>query len=383
MRGARPLLLAAGILGGMAGAQEASFRLATGLKVEVHSAHQRPFLHAFLRVDLPEDLGEGDRQFLQELLTGAGGDALDRKAHQRALADRALLIDLLDRPGSWTWVVSGESPEQDGALEALARAAARPNLGEAWMAAQGAGLSQPAGREAFLGRLGLPGGVRPLPSGSSLARALALHRLLVRPERSTLRIQGDVSLAQAHELVRRHFGAWAPGAPDPLPGEAPRPDTARVLVAPGEGGPALWVGVAPPRGPWDPLATLVLERRLRGLLEGQGGALVQRRGLAPGTAPLQAAQAFLAELDRRLAAPLTGAELADAREALGRAQVLASLHPGLPAPEPSADAPAALQARLTPEAVRGRLVLLLEGLGRESQAGLEALGLGSPVFFSR
>ncbi len=374
-----------GILPVLAATPEPLFRMPSGLTVVLRPEPVRPLVRLTLRVDLPSDLAEADLQLLGAAMArgGAGPFPAQVLARQMAVEGHAWAFGVRGR--TLVWSVLADSQDQEGAAELLAHQVLRPDLVEGWQRLQAEGKDR-SGRQVFRALRAQDPAHWVLPEGGTLLRLLALGRSLLRPERASLTLQGDVTAAQARQLALLQFGTWRPGDPDPLPDPAPRMAGARVLVAPGPEGRVLRVALRPISGPegLQAASKALLTFRLRGLFLAGDDGLVHQRVLEGGENHLKALQALLAELDRRLArAPgttdlhaLEAARAAERlRQGLEPARALEAL--------PDALSPDQMPPLLDPAALRSRLVVLLEGAGPEDQAALANLGLGPVQPFNR
>ena len=212
---------------------------------------------------------------------------------------------------------------------------------------------------------------------------IALHRAHYRPDNAVLVMAGDIGLAEAVALARRHFGGWkAPAQPLPAPppvAGAPGKD-ALTLVDMGAAAGQASVTVAlpiPARGaadnPEGAVTNAVLglgyssrinfEIRIkRGLSYGAGSSFDARRGggllLASTQTKNESAAEVLqlvhAQLDSLLQAPVPADELA-ARKAtlIGNLSRSVETTAGL-----AGQVAALVTAGLPPDALRGRIAAL-------------------------
>lgn len=369
----------------LAAAPEPLFRLPSGLTVVLRSDPVCPLVRLTLRVDLPDDLAEADLHLLGSALARGGAGPFAAPALARQLEAEGHTWSFEIRGRSLVWSVLADSQDQEGAAEVLAHRVLRPDLVEGWQRLRGE-TAEPSGREAFRARWVRDPAHWTPPEGASPARLLAVARVVLRPERATLLLQGDVMPAQARQLALLQFGTWRPGPAEPLPEPAPRQPEARALVAPGPEGRVLRMALRPFPGEEGPLAAheAVLAHRLGGLFFQKEGALLHQRTLTAGETHAQALGSVLADLDRRLAG---SPDLSDLR-ALEAARASAALRQGLEPAGASSALPEILPLeRLGPlleaATVRKRLVVLLEGAGPEDQAALADLGLGPVQRFNR
>lgn len=216
MRGL-PLFLPAVLLGTLAAGELQEFRTPNRLRVILESRHERPLVRLELRTAWEARELPGGKECAGELMCaildrcGAGG--LNRFALERSLGDRGLKLGFEGRRSSLSWSMLADSQDQEEAFQFLAHAVFRPSLAEGISATQREAKREVSPEDAFRAALGFPTeGVTVCEL--ELPELLALHGRLVRPERSVLVIQGDLSLAQARQLVSLHLGTWAP-APVP------------------------------------------------------------------------------------------------------------------------------------------------------------------------
>jgi len=248
------------------------FRLPNGLRVLLAENHERPLVRLEFRTAWqpsrePEGLGE----FLGELLKTSGAGPLSRDAFQGFLEVRALRLSFAVLPRSFAWSILSDSQSQDGAFEALALAATRPDLDGAAMEARRQSLIQAFREQSprirvedrFLRRIGDPSRSL-IPEEGSLNRVeyqalLQLARRILRPENAVLVIQGDMNLSQARQLSMLHLGAWARGSQVPAAARplAQTPPTRTWLIR--EAGTAIQVKLGSPGTAEPPLSASILE----------------------------------------------------------------------------------------------------------------------------
>jgi hypothetical protein len=140
-----------------------------------------------------------------------------------------------------------DSQDQEDAFAFLAHAVFRPSLAEGISATLRDSKPSVTPEDVFRAGLGFPReGITICDLDSAALHAL--YRRLVRPEHAVLLIQGDLSLAQARQLVLLHFGTWAP-APEPAVSDkaASRPSKFQRQAIPGSQRVA-WAGSPPPEG---------------------------------------------------------------------------------------------------------------------------------------
>jgi hypothetical protein len=235
-----PVLIAVSSVYGASGLQE--FRLPNGLRVILSENHDSPLVRFELRTEWnhsEEQNGkEGLGGFLGEALKAGGVSTSTRSAFQGFLEDRALRFSFYARPRYFAWSVLSDNQNQEAAIESLAMAVTRPDLEGAQVEAlrqrtiQGylTKSHRQLAEDAFNRVIGNPDGmVLPEPSILNRIEVADLRTLLkrvLRPERSVLVIQGDVSVSQARQLTMLHLGAWAPGKDEaamPSTGTTPAP----------------------------------------------------------------------------------------------------------------------------------------------------------------
>ncbi len=216
----------------------------------LEARHERPLVRMELRVAWQdgEPLPEGcARELLCSVLGRCGAGGVTRFALERTLADRGLKLNLTGGSRGLAWSMVADSQDQEDAFAFLAHAVFRPSLAEGITATLRDSKPSVTPEDAFRAALGFP------REGITIcdldpAALYALHRRLVRPDHAILLIQGDLSLAQARQLVLLHFGTWAP-TPEPLAAATPGPQSARIprQTIPGSLKIA-WAGSAAPQG---------------------------------------------------------------------------------------------------------------------------------------
>ncbi len=243
------------------------FRTPSGLRVVLEARHECPLVRMELRVAWPtgEAPPEGcASELLGGVLGRSGAGGMNRFALERTLADRGLKLNLAGRQHGLAWSMVADSQDQEDAFAFLAHAVFRPSLAEGITAILRDSKPSVTPVDAFRAALGFP------REGITIcdldaAALYALHRRLVRPDHAILLIQGDLSLAQARQLVLLHFGTWAP-APEPLPEAKPGPQGAGLQRQTVPGNPrTAWAGSPAPQGDARARAAHVL---LSFLLEG-------------------------------------------------------------------------------------------------------------------
>lgn len=385
MKGMVTLLAGASVLMSAAEPAPPGFRLPSGLEVLVHPDAHRPLVRITLRLELPPGLAEADLRLLGAALARGGAGPHAGSSSRRPGRGEGHAWTFEARGTALIWSVLADSQDQEGAAELLAHAVIRPDLAGGWRELQAEAV-EPAGGDAFRsGWTGEPAGWM-APEGATLGRLLALGRALLRPERATLRFQGDATLPQARQLALLQFGTWRPGPADPLPDPVPRLAGSRILLAPGPEGRALHAGFCLPPAPegLQAAAEVLLAHRLAGLFDRSGGQLVHARALQPAEDFPQVLRALLAEIDRRLAAPPGAEDLRILQEERATATLRQRLEPSraFKAP-PDLLSLERIAPLLAPAVVRERLRVLLEGAGPEDQTALAALGLGPVQRFNR
>lgn len=224
------------------------FRTPSGLRVVLEARHERPLVRMELRVawqdaELPP---EGcAREVLCAVLGRCGAGGVTRFALERTLADRGLRLNLEGGQRGLAWSMVADSQDQEDAFAFLAHAVFRPSLAEGITATLRDSKPSVTPEDAFRAALGFPW------DGITIcdldpAALYALHRRLVRPDHAILLIQGDLSLAQARQLVLLHFGTWAP-TPEPPSEVKSESRGARVQRQAVPGSPRIaWAGSAAP-----------------------------------------------------------------------------------------------------------------------------------------
>ncbi|MBK8794523.1 MAG: hypothetical protein IPN59_15720 [Holophaga sp.] len=218
------------------------FRAPNGLRVIVKEQHERSILRVcLLSAWDPTGLSTEQREHalrLRTILSHCGAGGLSRPVLERRLAERGIRVEVEGTEDSLDWTMLADSQDQEDAFELLGHLVFRPSLGDDL---------GPAGESVapevwFRASLGFPApGLGIL--GLGMAERFALHRWLVRPEQSVLVIQGDLSLAQARQLVMLHLGTWSPSSANPEAGGlVPVPQSIPSLAA------GAWVGSPSPGG---------------------------------------------------------------------------------------------------------------------------------------
>lgn len=253
------------------------FRTPSGLRVVLESRHERPLVRLELRVawptvDVPSEGCASD--LLCAVLGRCGAGGVSRFVLERTLADRGLKLGLAGGRQTLAWSMVADSQDQEDAFTFLAHAVFRPSLAEGITATLRDSKPSVTPEDVFRAGLGFPReGIAICDLDSAALHAL--YRRLVRPEHAVLLIQGDLSLAQARQLVLLHFGTWAP-APEPSASDkaAPRPSKLQRQGIPGNQRVA-WAGSPPPEGDARARAAHVLLSLLleRAFQNGVGGGI--------------------------------------------------------------------------------------------------------------
>jgi len=218
------------------------FRAPNGLRVIVKEQHERSILRVcLLSAWDPTGLSTAQREHalrLRAILSQCGAGGLSRPLLDRRLAEQGIRVEIAGTEDSLAWTMLADSQDQEDAFELLGHLVFRPSLGD---------NLGPAGELAapevwFRTSLGFPApGLGTL--GLGVAERFALHRLLIRPEESVLIIQGDLSLAQARQLVMLHLGTWSPSPGNPgAGGLVPVPQSMPGLMV------GAWAGSPAPGG---------------------------------------------------------------------------------------------------------------------------------------
>lgn len=228
-----------------AGRQE--FRAPNGLRVILDPRHERPVLRLHLLVgwDSGKLTGIQAEQVLQlrSILERCGAGDLNKSLLERKLADRGIRLTFEGTGDSLAWTMVVDSQGQEDAFELLGHVVFRPALGDDLGEGETKIYSDPAPEACFRASLGFPTVVS-APGVLGTAARYSLHRRLVRPEHAVLVIQGDLSLAQARQLVLLHLATWSPAPEPPLSGtpsstlECREPMEGAWAGAPGPGGDA-------------------------------------------------------------------------------------------------------------------------------------------------
>jgi predicted Zn-dependent peptidase len=265
---ALPALLSCALLApGSLQAQVATFQLPSGLTCRLVETHDQPFVRFDLEVrwDPRSEPQEGIDRVLASLFEAGGAGNDTRAAFQQAMDDLGVGFTFRARRGAFRWIVAADSRNQELVLDRLADAVFRPRFDDALLENQRQTwfkeLKEPSawdlGVASFLWDLGDPGTLAPpvdrVFQEVDLDRVEAFRRRVLRPGDATLAIHGDLSLAQAKELVYQHFALWMPRpgtAPDPGKAPASEPAVFRAVLENREvselwaGGPPL-VGASP------------------------------------------------------------------------------------------------------------------------------------------
>ena len=362
------------------------FRTPTGLRVVLEARHERPLIRLELRVawrdgEIPPEGSACAGEMLCAVLGRCGAGGVSRVVLERNLADRGLRLGMEGRRRSLAWSMLADSQDQEDAFTFLANAVFRPGLADGIAATLKEAKPSVTPEDAFRAALGFSA------EGVTLCDLdpvglYALHRRLVRPDHAVLLIQGDVSLAQARQLVMLHLGTWAP-APEPLPQEAATPPRVMAKHQRVPGGQNIaWAGTIPPEG--NPreradhvMLALLLEQAFRvrpeaGITlqaprpEGDAGPLLFRAHLPTAGDPEQSLRACL---ERLLTRGFNATELESARARWRAERMALPLHPedqlaarshGLLFGDPGVyleevrleDVNAALRKRLSPESMQ-------------------------------
>lgn len=191
------------------------FRAPNGLRVIVKERHDRSILRlCLLSTWDPASLSavQGEHALrLRALLDLCGAGGMSRPVLDRRLAERGIHLEVAGTADSLAWSMLADSQDQEDAFELLGHVVFRPSLGDD-LGPRGEVVPP---EDSFRASLGFPvsslGGL-----AMDVAERFALHRRLIRPEHAVLVIQGDLSLAQARQLVMLHLGTWspAPGKPE-------------------------------------------------------------------------------------------------------------------------------------------------------------------------
>jgi hypothetical protein len=208
------------------------------------------------------------------MLKAAGAGPYDHPGLLRALEERGIGCELQAGPGYFHWTLKCSSTLQEEAFALLAHVVLRPALPGSLLESQrtlclrerqAMGLAEWAQlrfRWEFLENR---------PEGLALERTLlgfgletmtALQRRLVRPERATLFIRGDLNLAQAQQLALLNLGVWGPAPEPPLPptlGATTRSPRLPGGLATAQGPVAATLALLPPGAPGEAAQELLAE----------------------------------------------------------------------------------------------------------------------------
>jgi len=239
--------LVATLLGAPLAAQGVAFRLPSGLRCILVEKHDQPLIRMELvaRWDPTEEPEgrQGMAGFLAGILRQGGAGPYTRTEFNQALDDLGLTYGFESRRDAFIWTLAADSRSQEPALELLADAVFRPGFDAALVEAHRSlldreGASMPAwerGKTRFLWGLGDLRTELPLPLPPQTALGFddlqAFRRRILRPERSTLVLHGDLSPSQAKELVFLHFGLWGYPAPPALAPFPPKPAPVSPFLA--------------------------------------------------------------------------------------------------------------------------------------------------------
>jgi hypothetical protein len=235
-----------------------------GLNCILVESHERPLIRMELvsrwdRSELPAGK-EGIGGFLAEAMEAGGAGAYSRAAFHRALDALGMTYRFEARIGAFRWTLVADSRSQETAMELLTDAVVRPAFDGPLVeterkevlrlaAAQG---PRERGISRFLWSVGDPATM--IPAGAlgldriEFKNLLDFRQRVIRPERATLVLYGDLNLAQAKQLVLMHLGIWGPAAQAPLQGVAVKAAASepRLLAVFGPGPAELWAGAPRP-----------------------------------------------------------------------------------------------------------------------------------------
>ena len=333
MRRAVPLLL--GTL--LTGQAPVPLRLPNGVTARLQEDHEAPLIRVegllpIAPADVPPALPGLPALLLETLLQGPKGSR-SASEFQGVAEGSAIRLSLRGEGRGWRLTLVCRSRDQELAFallgDLLTRTIVDPTLLEAARLRLHREARDPLQTARAQWAAEVSGSAHMPASEGTLSRAgqadlEALQARLLRPERLRLELQGDLSPAQAQQLLLLALGAWHP-ASAPTPPPHPAPPQASQLVQPEAPG-TLWLALAAP-DPTDPegaLLGLLLPERLPGL---QGAGIPGD----PWRLRVSAAQpeAALKALEARLAAlTFTEADLAGARRAWRGQRILEALDPG-------------------------------------------------------
>lgn len=284
------LFLACAALAAAPGPQ--TFTLPSGLRCQLLENHDQPLIRAELAVRWEGEPRPGLGGFLAQLMRAGGAGTYTRPEFNRALDDLGITFGFETGPGLYRWTLATDSRSQEPAMELLADAVFRPAFDMGTLGAQRlavgrqftAASTRDRGRDRFLWALGDPSVELPPVAGAvdtmDYTELQDFRRRVVRPENASLVLHGDLSLAQAKELVFLHFGLWGPGPRTPS-GPAPQAAAEPRLLEVLDGGEAeLWAGRS--AAGCDPAVRELLEDLLLQLPRVLSPGLVGEWGTGPG-----------------------------------------------------------------------------------------------------
>ena len=330
---------------------QSGFSLPGGLRVKLIENHERALVEARVEVAWPaeDERGlEGASTLLGAVLETGGAGPFNAAAWRKALDEQGISLRFEARPGRFVWTLQCPSSAQEAAFAFLAHALARPLLDGPAVELQRARLYREgqlrspveAAEERFRWALleGRPEGL--LEEGKlvhlSLEQLQIFQSRVLRPERATLALLGDLNLAQARQLAQLHLGIWGPTAL-PRPAGPPLPPAPPVLALP-QGRPEARLALLAPEGDGavKPLSRL-LERWIQGaapagcegqlIATGRGPCLLLRAQGGPGDDALkllETLRGWAAALASRRVGP---EETAIARRLQASLAAASALHP--------------------------------------------------------
>lgn len=331
----RPALLLA--VAGALAAQAPTLRLPNGLTARLQEDHEAPLIRLEGLVpidpaDVPAALPGLPALLLETLLQGPKGNR--SVAEFQGLAEgSAIRLGLHAEGRGWRLSLVCRSRDQELAFallgDLLARAVVDPTQLEAARFRLHREQRDAASAARARWAAEASGSAQAPPSETTLSKAVqadleALQARVLRPERLRLELQGDLSPAQAQQLLLLALGAWRPEPAPALPPPAPVAEQAQLPLPEAPG--TLWMALAVPR-PADPagaLLPLLLPERLEGL-QGSGRVGDPWRLRCGGTTPEAALKALE---DRLRGLAFTEADLAASRSAWRGRRALEALDAG-------------------------------------------------------
>ncbi len=277
----RPLLLTA-LLGPAALPPGVPIRLPNGLQARLVEDHEAPLIRLQGLVPIaPEDVPThlpGLPTLLLAVLSQGPKGSHSAAAFQMQADASAVKVDLHAEGRGWRFSLTCRSRDQELAFGLLGDLLSRGSLDPTLLEAQRMQLFREqrdpsqAARTRWVAEAS--GSALMPPPEATLSKATlqdleALKARVLRPERLRVELQGDLSPAQAQQLLLLNLGAWQP-APAPVLPRGPEPATVTQWAQPEAPG-LLWAALPPLReGEAEaPLLELLLPEHLEGL-QGHG-----------------------------------------------------------------------------------------------------------------